>query len=146
MPSERGFTLIETLIATAILVSGLVAVAYLFTYSVRTNITNDQLTSATLLLYNKMEELEAVSLANLTVGGGLDGASPTANFFDYVTVGATGALTVNTTDTNAPYLRVWQVTGANPKSITVAVHAQRAGFSGDRREMVRATTSVTSSF
>jgi type II secretory pathway pseudopilin PulG len=88
-----GFTLIETLLATAILVTGLVAVAYLFTYSIRTNMMMEQQTSATLLLYNKMEELRGTSYSSLTAGGGLDASSPTPNYWDYVTIGTSGTIT-----------------------------------------------------
>ncbi len=146
MRNSRGFTLIETLVATAILVSGLVAVAYMFSYSARTNITTQQITSGTLLLYNKMEELKASGMANLTVGGGLSGAAPTPNYFDYVSIGTNGAIVSDTVTASAPYVRVWQITGANPRTVTIVVFAQRAGIGGQRMELIRATTSVTSTF
>ena len=67
MRSNRGFTLIETLITTAIMVSGLVAVASMFSYSVTTNLTNQQRTAGTMLLYEKMEIFKATALANSIV-------------------------------------------------------------------------------
>jgi prepilin-type N-terminal cleavage/methylation domain-containing protein len=82
--SDRGFTLIETLITTAIMVSGLVAVATVFSYSVATNLTNQQRTAGTMLLYEKMEIFKATSLSNSmwTVGGNLTPASPATGYFD----------------------------------------------------------------
>lgn len=142
-----GFTLIETLVATAILVSGLVAVAYLFTYSIRTNMMTEQQTSATLLLYNKMEELRGTSYLSLTAGGGLDASSPTTNYWDYVTIGTSGTITSDTSTTDATYLRLWQVmSGTNTKVVSVVVYTQNSGIGMQQMELARASTEVTSGF
>src|SRR5437016_12263205 len=59
MRDHLGFTLIETLIATLVLVSGLVAVAAIFLYSVDTGLRNQRRTAATALLYEKMEQFRS---------------------------------------------------------------------------------------
>lgn len=143
---ERGFTLIETLVATGILVSGLVAVAYLFTFSIRTNMMTEQQTSATLLLSNKMEELRGTSFSSLTVGGGLDASSPTTSYWDYVSISTSGAITSDTSTTDATYLRLWQVAGTNTKVVSVVVYTQNAGIGMQQMELARASTEVTSGF
>ena len=91
----RGFTLIETLITTAVLVSGLVAVASLFSYTVRTTLNNQERTTATLLLVDKMEELKS---SRITSGGSDD---------------------INT------FKRVWQVESTSPPKVTVIVYSGR---------------------
>jgi prepilin-type N-terminal cleavage/methylation domain-containing protein len=88
----RGFTLIETLITTAILVSGLVAVALLFSYTARTTLNNEKRTTATFLLYDKMEELKS---SKITRGG-----------FDDID----------------SFRRVWQIESTYPRKVTVLVY------------------------
>ena len=143
-----GFTLIETLIATALLVTASLSIATLFAYSVRTNILNQQRTTATLLATSKMEELRATpAIMDLSIsGGGLDGADPATDYWEYVSVSTGGALTVDRTTATAPYLRLWQIDGTNPRLVTVAVFAQRSGISGDLTELVRTTTTLTNGY
>ena len=91
----RGFTLIETLITTAILVSGLVAVALLFSYTARTTLNNQERTTAALLLYDKMEELKFSSI----ISSGSDEVDS--------------------------FRRVWQVEFTYPPKVTVIVYFGR---------------------
>ena len=154
MRSNRGFTLIESLIATAILVPGLVGVALLFPHLIKTNLASKQTSAATLVIADKMESMRVLPLNNaaLTVGGGLNPASPVTSYHDYVVVAANGTLTASATipagassALNA-YLRIWQVSGTNPKTITVLVQALNGGGSGQRREAIRSSTIVTDTF
>jgi prepilin-type N-terminal cleavage/methylation domain-containing protein len=55
MSQNRGFTLIEALITATIVALGLVAVASIFSFAVRANISNRQMAVATALAYDKME-------------------------------------------------------------------------------------------
>ena len=146
MSSSRGFSLIETMIATVVLVTGLLAVASLFSYSIRTNMYTEQMTTGILLANTKMEGLRSTGMAGLTAGGGLNSASPTANYFEYVSISTSGALTSDTVTTTAPYLTLWMIADANPKIITVAVYAQRSGVTRGMTELIRTTTSLTSGF
>ena len=144
--ASAGFTLIETMIAAGILVIGLVAVAYIFSYSIRTNMMTEQQTAATLLLTNKMEELKGASFSTLTAGGGLNPSSPTTSYWDYVSISSSGVIVSDTSTTNAPYLRLWQVAGTNTKVLSVVVYTQNSGIGMQQMELARASTEVTSGF
>jgi len=148
MRDHLGFTLIETLIATLVLVSGLVAVAAIFLYSVDTGLRNQRRTAATALLCEKMEQFRSAPVNDSIwiPGGSLNAASPAAGYFDYVTIDATGTLNRSTTDTNAPFMRVWQVPHAVPPSVTIAVYALKVGSVPRDLELIRATTVAASSF
>jgi type II secretory pathway pseudopilin PulG len=145
---SHGFTLAETLIATAILVTGLVAVASLFSWSTAANHNNRQRTAATILLSDKMEQfkLEDLESGIWTAGGSLNPDNPAAGYWDYVTFGGDGTLTVDTGSTNAPYLRLWAISGSNPKTVTVIVYARRSGLTRQRMELIRATTMASRTF
>jgi prepilin-type N-terminal cleavage/methylation domain-containing protein len=133
---SNGFTLIETVIATAILVTASVAIASLFAFSARSNLTNGERTVAALLVSDKLEQLKVVPLSAVgwSVGGGLNPASPVPDFSDYV----------QPANESAPYLRLWQITGNRARTVTVAVFARAHGRSGLAPiELVRATTTVS---
>ena len=140
-----GFTLIETLVATALLVTASLSIATLFAYSVRTNILNQQRTTATLLAASKMEELRATIVDLSISGGGLDGSDPATDFWEYISISTDGTLRVDTT-TTAPYLRLWQIDGTNPRLVTVAVFAEQSRITGDPTELVRITTTLTNGY
>jgi type II secretory pathway pseudopilin PulG len=146
--SVRGFTLLETVFTTAILVTGLVAVAAVFTYSARANITSQQRTAATVLLYEKMEQFKSTSVSSpiWNAGGGLSPAAPAPGYFDYVEIDSSGGVTTSTTDSSLPYVRVWQITGGVPRRVTVAVYALRAGVSGRPLELIRAAAIAGNTF
>jgi Tfp pilus assembly protein PilV len=148
MGSNRGFTLVETLIATGVLITGLVAVAQLFPYAIRSNASSRQTTTATMIVDDKLEALRALPLtdAALNAGGSLNPASPATGYYDYVTVASNGAVTVSASSSPTAYLRLWQVSGINPKAITVVIYAVRNGISRTRLEATRSSTLVTDTF
>ena len=154
MRCNRGFTLIETLIATAILVPGLVAVALIFPRVIKSNVSSKQTSAATMVIADKMEWLRALPIddAALTAGGGLNPASPVTSYYDYVVVAADGTMTATATiPTGASkalnaYMRLWQISGTNPKTITVLIQALNGGGSGNRREAIRSSTIVTDTY
>ena len=76
---QRGMTLIEVLIALSILAVALLALAPLFTMSVRTNASAQQLTSANTLAREKLEELSGYPRNDprLTVTAPNNAAGPT---------------------------------------------------------------------
>jgi len=120
MKRNCGSALIETLVASFILVSGLVAVASMFSAAEDVRIRNQQGATATLLLYEKMEQLHAAGSAS---GGSLDPRHPEAGFADYVRIASDGKLRISDDDPGSAYLRVWQVQdSANPVT-TIAVFA-----------------------
>ena len=60
--SNRGFTLVEVLVALALLTVGLLAAARVLTASAATNGTARMTTQATTLAMEKMEQLRALSI------------------------------------------------------------------------------------
>jgi type II secretory pathway pseudopilin PulG len=66
--SEAGFTLAEVLVATGILVTGLVAVAQLFAIGTQANIAARSTTYATVLAEQKIEQLRALAWGFDTLG------------------------------------------------------------------------------
>jgi prepilin-type N-terminal cleavage/methylation domain-containing protein len=148
MRSNRGFTLVETLVATAVLVPGLAAVTMLLPYLTNSISSSRQITAATMILTDKMEALRRLPLtdAALNVGGGLNPASPVNGYYDYVTVAANGTVTTSATALPKSYLRVWQTSGANPKTITIIIYSVRNAVSNRRMEMARSSTIVTDTF
>ena len=127
----KAFTLIETLVTTAILVPALVCVAFLFALSTGANWNNQQRTASTRLLSEKMEMLQSAGLNSAAWNPG--------TYSDYVSIGVDGAVVVSGSDDGAPYLRVWQIAGTVPRTATVIVYAQRAGLTRKPMEIARGT-------
>ena len=113
---RRGFTLIEALITAGIVACGLVAAAAVFSFTIRANISNRQMSAATALLYDKMEEFRAAPL--------------TAPIW----------MIGNGSDEDAEYLRVWQVGSRTPRSVTVIIYAKSSALTHRKTELIRATT------
>jgi prepilin-type N-terminal cleavage/methylation domain-containing protein len=122
----RGFTLIEVLIAAAILVCGLVAVASVFSFIIRVNATNRQTAVATTLLAQKMEEFRDTP------------------FSDSLWIQSSGSETI--TAGAESYVRTWQIKADTPRTVTVIVYSSRSALSQRRTELIRATTLVAPGF
>jgi hypothetical protein len=125
-----------------------VAVARVFSFSAAVNFNNRQRTEATLALAHKMEEFKNASVVDpvWTSGGSLDPASRMPGFWDYVTADSAGRLVVLTTPSYTSYLRVWQISGTLPRTVTVIVYTERAGLTQRRMELIRGTSIATSSY
>ena len=119
MTTNRGFTLIEVSITAGIVACGLVAAASVFSFAIRANIGSRQMSAATALLADKMEEFRAAPLTDpmWAVAGGSD----------QVTL-------------DSQYLRVWQVRSTTPRSVTVIVYAESSPLTHRKTELIRATT------
>ena len=122
---QNGFTLIEVLVTAAVVTSGLVAVASMFSFAVRANIADRQMAVATALVYDKMEEFRSTAFDQPLWKNG-DG-------FDYVVKEVT-------------YMRVWQVSPAAPRNVTVIVYVESGALTRRPTELVRATTIVSDTF
>jgi Tfp pilus assembly protein PilV len=83
----RGFSLLEALIAAAILATALLSLAQLIAFAVRTTAAAGRMTDAALLAAQKVEELRADSWAELQPGTDL----PAAGFTRSWTVTPRGA-------------------------------------------------------
>ena len=101
LPSRRGFTLLEILITSFILTTGLVSAAWTFAYAAATNRTNQQRTVATLLLQEKLEQMKNKR-----------GDGPAWIPGEY-------------SEYSGAYLRRWTITGDELKTLTVIVDSQR---------------------
>jgi Tfp pilus assembly protein PilV len=135
--------LIEALLAAAIMATALVAVAALFAYATRTSYMSEQMSTSTFLVNSKLEDIRDRLLSTVPNGGSLDPAAPVTNFVEYVTIDPNGAVSVSTTDNGAPFIRLWQVSGTSPRTITLAVYARRNGVSEQTSELARATLELS---
>ena len=105
---------------------GLVAVASVFSFAVRTNASNRQMAIATTLLSEKMEEFSAASQDDPI----------------WKTVEAAEILTVG----DARYRRTWRIGEGTPRVVTVVIYTQRNALTGRQTELLRATTLVSPTF
>ena len=121
---NSGFTLIEVLVASLVVTCGLVAVASMFSFAVRANISNRQVSTATALVYDKMEQFKSTPLDD-PLWNNSDG-------FDYVTQDTT-------------FVRAWHVSAAIPRSVTITVYAENA-LTRRQTELIRATAVVSGTF
>ena len=112
--------------AAALLVCGLVAVASVFSFAIRTNGTNRQVAVATTLLYDKMEELKG------------------APFTDPVWMNPAGSETV--VIDGERYIRAWQLGMTVPRKVTIIVYSLRNRLTGRQTELIRASTLVSPVF
>ncbi|MBZ5568305.1 MAG: hypothetical protein LAN64_10710 [Acidobacteriia bacterium] len=146
---QAGVTLLETMIATSILLVGVVGLMGLLSVSVLQNANQgENATRTTEYAQDKMESLMALTFndgstdtrtypaaatggtglggtmaASATVGG-LNAGSPVSSYVDYLN--STG--TLSTSSTGAVYIRVWRITTdstARVKTITVVAAATR---------------------
>ena len=96
----------------------------MFSFAVRVNISNRQMATATALLYDKMEQFKSTPLDD-PLWNNSDGS-------DDVTQATT-------------YVRVWHVSAAVPRSVTIIVFAENA-LTGRQTELIRATAAVSNTF
>jgi len=80
--TERGFTLIEVLIAMVILTIAMVSMAELMAITLRMQMMGRNETSAIRLAQSKIDELVAVTFTNATVAVGGSLTTDVANYFD----------------------------------------------------------------
>ena len=110
--TRNGFTLIEALITTVILVTGLTALAGAFSYSSLHTLRIQQQTAALALLSSKLEELKVE--AQLTPG----------QHSEYLQIAADGAIVVG--GPGSGYKRTWEITAEMPSRITVIILGKAA--------------------
>ena len=107
MTGNKGFTLIEIMIALFLLTTALIGLASVTTMAMKGNAFSKTSTTATTLAKDKIEELEGTTYSSL----------PGTTTWDYWT--AQGTLT---SPTGAYFSRSWwSVPGTHTKTITVTV-------------------------
>ena len=94
---QRGMTLIEVLVALSILAIAILALAPLFTMSVRTNASAHQLTNANTLAREKLEELSGYPRNDprLTIADGSNAAGPTGTTISGALIDTSNAYVLN---------------------------------------------------
>ena len=157
---EAGVTILELLIAIAILMIVSAGLLGAFAFALSQNKSQGEITTRTAeYCGDKMEQLMGLSFSDtqsntaqfptvstggtgLSTGGGINPSSPVSGYVDYLTVsGAPLGTTTTGTGANAPfYTRVWQIsTSGNLKTITVVT---QAGSSGSNIGIAPSTTLV----
>jgi type IV pilus assembly protein PilV len=127
--NQGGFSLIEMMMASLVLMIGLLSVASLIGYSISSNFSSKNNTTATAAGEQKMEELRCLAFANLVDGGNTLNSSGNITFTGSPVSGY--STTVSLTDSDqigktVSYDVRWNITTVNGlKKITVA--AQRSG-------------------
>lgn len=116
---ERGFTLIETLIAMVVLIFGLVAVSHLILVATSSNAIANRSTVATSLASLQMERLMTTPYASLVAGGGVE--STEAGFELEETMGGAGGV----------YVTRWQITDMGEGLMCIRVRTQARGAFSD---------------
>ena len=112
--------------AAGVLACGLVAVACLFSFAIRTNATNRQMAVATALIYDKMEEFRS------------------ASFTDPIWAIPTGseALIID----GDRFLLAWEIDANIPRKLTIIVSTEANALTRRRLELTRAITLVSPTF
>ena len=105
---------------------GLVAVAYVFSFAVRTNGTNRQMAVATTLLYDKMEEFRSTP------------------FTHSLWMNAIGSETL--VIAGEQYTRGWEIKPGTPRTVTVVIYVRNQALTRRQSELIRATTLVSATF
>jgi len=130
-----GFSLIETLVATAVLTIGVLGLAQLLVMATAANRNARTVTTAAVLARSKMEELRAVPFDSLTASPPGALAADTPGFVDYLD--ASGAdLDARA---GAAFVRRWAIAplASNPLNATVlqVLVQTTAAYAGETRLM-----------
>jgi type II secretory pathway pseudopilin PulG len=155
MKHERGFSILEVMVASMVLLIGITGLMALFALAAAKNAgQGNQATRCTEFAQDKMEQLLALQYGDttsyvvgstttpnygtsigLSLGGGVypNVSTPVTNYVDYVNPNDnTHPDGISASPTGAQYMREWwiQTDPNNVKSITVYVQAQFTGFNG----------------
>lgn len=154
---ERGISLLETVVAAALMIIGIGGVMSLFTVAASKNMSQGtQASRCTEYAQDKMEQLMALSFSatltdttsdttqiptaptggyGLTPGGSIYPNAPTSGYVDYVTEGTgTGSAIFSTQQTTSAFVRQWSIvqnaSDSNILTITVTVKSLQAVNTG----------------
>lgn len=111
MSGQKGFTLLEVMIAVFLLAVAIMGTASLTTSVIKGNSSSQTLTTATTLAKDKIEELKASTYTTATEAASMWTGE------DYATANGT----VQASAAGSYYTRSWSAPGTNTKTITVTV-------------------------
>jgi prepilin-type N-terminal cleavage/methylation domain-containing protein len=109
MSSDRGFSLLEVLIATTIFAVGLLALAQLFALSITATTTAKTATMAALLGMEKMEQLRSLAWGGLATSPSGVLTRNVSGFCDFVGADGQSLGEATAPPPGAAYLRRWSV-------------------------------------
>jgi Tfp pilus assembly protein PilV len=141
---DDGFSLIETLVATGLLVIAVVTLAQLFGIAVRSNVASRDVTYATVLAVQKLEELRAIDTEFIDPSPPMALSADTPEWVDYVDrFGRT--LEGENRPRKTAYLRRWcidrtDIDGAWMVQVRVVPASAEDGEDGLSAEEVRLVT------
>jgi prepilin-type N-terminal cleavage/methylation domain-containing protein len=145
--SQRGFSIIETMIAIVVLTVGLLGVLSMFGFAISTNASQgNYATHTTDYAQDKMEQLMGLKFTDttsttvggfttstggtgLTPGGGVTPGAPVTGFVDYIDANGDPAQASAFTNTFY-YVRQWQITLNADGSKTIVVLVRAIGIPG----------------
>jgi type II secretory pathway pseudopilin PulG len=135
MPDERGFSLLEALIATSILAVSLVSLGELFGLAIRSNIAARRTTMATVLARQTLEELRAVPWPELHQSPANALQENTPGFVDHID--QFGAIRGSGAEPPADgvYTRRWAIEPlpSTPDTVVIQVRVTRTAVIGAAR-------------
>lgn len=111
MSGQKGFSLLEVMIAVFLLTVAIVGAASVTTSVIKSNSFSQTMTTATTLAKDKMEELKAATYTAATQDASMWAGTDYAN----------GNGTVQASAAGSYYTRSWTAPGTNTKTITVTV-------------------------
>ena len=111
MSGQKGFTLLEVMIAVFLLAVAIMGAASLTTSVIKGNSSSQTLTTATTLAKDKIEELKASTYTTATEAASMWTGE------DYAATNGT----VQASAAGSYYTRSWTAPGTNTKTITVTV-------------------------
>lgn len=125
---QRGFSLVEALVSIFLMGIVLLGVAQLIGVSIHLQRASEDVTSATVLVEQKLEELMNVDFDGLAPGGSINGNQP--GYFDTPDVDNDGI---------ADYTRRWEVLDLGPgKVMRVRVISMLAAYGPAKDSMMTA--------
>jgi type II secretory pathway pseudopilin PulG len=136
--SQRGSTLVEALVATLIVATGVLAMAQLLSMAATSGAASRVTTVATILAEQKLEQLRASVWDLAPSPASLEQNTP--GYVDHIDAHGRVAGDGTTPPAAAAYTRRWSIAPlpADPNAVLVQVHVSRRTSAGDRRGSRRA--------
>jgi Tfp pilus assembly protein PilV len=139
----NGFSLLELLVATTLLLAAVAALAGLAVSTVRMNADARAMTDATVLADEKVQELEALPWGDASLAPSPPGSlvATTAGYADYVDALGRELGSGPTAPAGAVYVRRWSIApvpdaSGNALALEVAVTRQTSGGGGPQRDQI----------